>query len=234
MENRGHQVWFLAVNRCVTASVALVSLVSLFSRCCTESSKSGDKDSSLGEALQGGSLGQSLLFAAFVTLGLGLLNLSRSDSQVAAFCMMSTTAVAAAQRVGQSSMLCVCIFLNFFLAFQQEISFQVFRNQLLANGLVDKLEVSNKNLVKVYMRSSAPSMDAEGSLRSGTGTDGSASSGAIKVQPGQAPSGYKYYFHIGSVDSFERKMEEAQEALGITLGEEVRPLLASLTLRNIA
>ena len=30
-----------------------------------------------------------------------------------------------------------------------------------------------------------------------------------------------YFFHIGSVDSFERKMEEAQEALGITLGEEV-------------
>ena len=49
-----------------------------------ESSKSGDKDSSLGEVLQGGSLGQSLLFAAFVTLGLGLLNLSRSDSQVSA------------------------------------------------------------------------------------------------------------------------------------------------------
>jgi hypothetical protein len=42
----------------------------------------GEKDSSLGETLQGGSLGQSLLFAAFVTLGLGLLNLSRSDSQV--------------------------------------------------------------------------------------------------------------------------------------------------------
>lgn len=95
----------------------------------------------------------------------------------------------------------------------------MFRNQLLANGLVGKLEVSNKNLVKVYVRGSAPSMDAEGSLRSGT--DGSAGGGAVKVQPGQAPSGYKYFFHIGSVDSFERKMEEAQEALGITLGEEV-------------
>ena len=45
---------------------------------------------------------------------------------------------------------------------QQEISFQVFRNQLLANGLVDKLEVSNKNLVKVYVRGSAPSMNTEG------------------------------------------------------------------------
>lgn len=55
-----------------------------FHNCAAESSKPGDKDSSLGEVLQGGSLGQSLLFAAFVTLGLGLLNLSRSDSQVAA------------------------------------------------------------------------------------------------------------------------------------------------------
>lgn len=96
----------------------------------------------------------------------------------------------------------------------------MFRNQLLANGLVDKLEVSNKNLVKVYVRGSAPSMDAEGALRSGS-EGGASSSGAVKVQPGQAPSGYKYFFHIGSVDSFERKMEEAQEALGITLGEEV-------------
>ena len=109
---------------------------------------------------------------------------------------------------------------------QQEISFQMFRNQLLANGLVEKLEVSNKNLVKVYVRSSAPSMGAEGSLRSGT-VDGSAGSGAVRVPPGQPPSVYKYYFHIGSVDSFERKMEEAQEALGITLGEEVRWLQGS-------
>ncbi len=45
-------------------------------------SKTSEKDSSLGETLQGGSLGQSLLFAAFLTLGVGLLNLSRSDSQV--------------------------------------------------------------------------------------------------------------------------------------------------------
>ena len=103
----------------------------------------------------------------------------------------------------------------------------MFRNQLLANGLVDKLEVSNKNLVKVYVRGSAPSMDAEGSLRSGT-DGGAGGGGAVKVQPGQAPSGYKYFFHIGSVDSFERKMEEAQEALGITLGEEVGSQCAQL------
>ncbi len=44
---------------------------------------------------------------------------------------------------------------------------------------------------------------------------------------------YKYHFQVGSVDSFERKMEEAQEALGISLGEEVRlfhwPACRSLT-----
>lgn len=97
----------------------------------------------------------------------------------------------------------------------------MFRNQLLANGLVDKLEVSNKNLVKVYVRSSAPSMDAEGSLRTGTGAE--SSGGSSRNLPGQPPSVQKYFFHIGSVDSFERKMEEAQEALGISLGEEVPP-----------
>ena len=54
------------------------------------SNKGGEKDSSLGETLQGGSLGQSLLFAAFVTLGLGLLNMSRSDSQVLLLASMQT------------------------------------------------------------------------------------------------------------------------------------------------
>ena len=99
----------------------------------------------------------------------------------------------------------------------------MFRNQLLAKGLVEKLEVSNKSLVKVYVRTSAPaSADNDGSLRSGTGAAG----GGAKA-PGQPQSVYKYLLHVGSVDSFERKMEEAQEALGISLGEEVGSLLTS-------
>jgi hypothetical protein len=104
---------------------------------------------------------------------------------------------------------------------QQEISFQMFRNQLLAKGLVDKLEVSNKSLVKVFVRTGAPSLDADGQLQGG----GGAGNGR-PAAPGQPQSVYKYFFHVGSVDSFERKMEEAQEALGISLGEEVRTAAA--------
>ena len=34
----------------------------------------------------------------------------------------------------------------------KEVSFQEFKTQLLGKGLVEKLEVSNKTLVKVYIR----------------------------------------------------------------------------------
>ena len=37
----------------------------------------------------------------------------------------------------------------------KEVSFQEFKTQLLAKGLVEKLEVSNKALVKVYIRSNS-------------------------------------------------------------------------------
>eukprot|EP00898_Chlorokybus_atmophyticus_P005825 jgi/Chlat1/6243/Chrsp44S05769 len=76
----------------------------------------------------------------------------------------------------------------------QEISFQTFKNKLLEAGLVDRIEVVNKNLAKVYVKPSA----SDGEL---TGA--------------KATSQYKYYFNIGSVDSFERKLEDAEDGLGI-------------------
>ena len=80
---------------------------------------------------------------------------------------------------------------------------------------MDKLEVSNKSLVKVHVRSQPHSADdGDGSMRP------AASSGNSSARSGQQ-SVYKYFFNIGSVDSFERNMEEAQEALGISLGDEV-------------
>ncbi|KAG2493646.1 hypothetical protein HYH03_008163 [Edaphochlamys debaryana] len=110
-----------------------------------------------------------------------------------------------------------------------EISFQEFRNRLLANGVVARLEVANGNLVKVYVRSDAAADDP--------GVGGAApahqheevfytapgSTGAAGAQGQAAPAGdarhnggvLRYYFHIGSVDSFERKLDEAQRELGI-------------------
>ncbi|CAL5225560.1 g8397 [Coccomyxa viridis] len=84
----------------------------------------------------------------------------------------------------------------------QEISFQHFKTHLLAQGLVEKVEVANKASAKVYVRA--------GSARSGD--DGLQSPGV--GSPGLEKGQYKFHFNIGSIDSFERKMEEAQEDLG--------------------
>ncbi|CAF1863873.1 ATP-dependent zinc metalloprotease FTSH 3, mitochondrial [Brassica napus] len=82
---------------------------------------------------------------------------------------------------------------------QQQISFQEFKNKLLEPGLVDHIDVSNKSVAKVYVRSTPRNQ--------GTTTQDV----VTKRTGGQ----YKYYFNIGSVDSFEEKLEEAQEALGV-------------------
>lgn len=87
-----------------------------------------------------------------------------------------------------------------------QISFQEFKNTLLEPGLVDHIEVANKSVAKVYVRSSPCTKD-ETSEDSVKGPDDSSSGGVS--------SKYKYYFNIGSVDSFEEKLEEAQEALGV-------------------
>ncbi|CAL4973187.1 unnamed protein product [Urochloa decumbens] len=87
----------------------------------------------------------------------------------------------------------------------QEISFQEFKNKLLEPGLVDHIVVSNKSVAKVYVRSS-PS--------SNQGQDSDIHITTSHLPGRESPSKYKYYFNIGSVDSFEEKLEEAQEALG--------------------
>uniref|UniRef100_A0A0D9YH59 AAA+ ATPase domain-containing protein n=1 Tax=Oryza glumipatula TaxID=40148 RepID=A0A0D9YH59_9ORYZ len=89
---------------------------------------------------------------------------------------------------------------------EQEISFQEFKNKLLEPGLVDHIVVSNKSVAKVYVRSS-PSIDRiqDSDIHITT-----------SHLPGiESPSSYKYYFNIGSVDSFEEKLQEAQKALEI-------------------
>lgn len=95
--------------------------------------------------------------------------------------------------------------LTFNVKFQ--ISFQEFKNKLLEHGLVDRIVVTNKSVAKVYVRSSSPGISQTGddTVQGPTsGTDGKRNTGY-----------YKYYFNIGSVESFEEKLEEAQETLGI-------------------
>ncbi|TVU36787.1 hypothetical protein EJB05_18734 [Eragrostis curvula] len=87
----------------------------------------------------------------------------------------------------------------------QEISFLEFKNKLLEPGLVDHIVVSNKEVARVYVRNSPSSNQSQvGDIHITT-----------SHLPGiETPSSYKYYFNIGSVDSFEEKLEEAQKALG--------------------
>ncbi|XP_072993634.1 ATP-dependent zinc metalloprotease FTSH 8, mitochondrial-like isoform X1 [Typha latifolia] len=90
---------------------------------------------------------------------------------------------------------------------EKEISFQEFKNKLLEPGLVDHIVVSNKSVAKVYVKSLPPPINqTQDNEFQGATTD---------IPARQAPSQYKYYFNIGSVESFEEKLEEAQEALGI-------------------
>ncbi|KAL2471274.1 ATP-dependent zinc metalloprotease FTSH 10 [Abeliophyllum distichum] len=93
---------------------------------------------------------------------------------------------------------------------EKQISFQEFKNKLLEPGLVDHIVVSNKSVAKVYVRSSPRNQSSHDA------TEVSEIEGAISGTTSRGnTSQYKYYFNIGSVDSFEEKLEEAQEALGI-------------------
>ncbi|ONK67741.1 uncharacterized protein A4U43_C05F3260 [Asparagus officinalis] len=89
---------------------------------------------------------------------------------------------------------------------KREISFQEFKNKLLEPGLVDRIVVSNKSVAKVYVRSSPKT----NSQTQETDIDRTTTN-----VPGPTTSQYRYYFNIGSVESFEEKLEEAQEVLNI-------------------
>ncbi|XP_059660776.1 ATP-dependent zinc metalloprotease FTSH 10, mitochondrial-like isoform X2 [Cornus florida] len=89
---------------------------------------------------------------------------------------------------------------------QHQISFQEFKNKLLEPGLVDHIVVSNKSVAKVYVRNSPRKQTSDDDVIQGPGNANPAKGNT---------SQYKYSFNIGSVESFEEKLEEAQEALGI-------------------
>jgi AFG3 family protein len=70
---------------------------------------------------------------------------------------------------------------------------------------VDHIVVSNKSVAKVYVKSSAQNQTSDDLVQ-----------GPVNGVPARGRGGqHKYYFTIGSVDTFEEKLEEAQEALGI-------------------
>ena len=77
----------------------------------------------------------------------------------------------------------------------KEITWQEFSSSLLSKGLVDKLQVINNKDVKVYLNREAVQR-------------------AHPDSPAVNPN-FFYTFSIGSVEAFERKLDEAQKELGI-------------------
>ena len=81
----------------------------------------------------------------------------------------------------------------------REITWQEFRTALLDKGLVEKLTVANRQKVRIKLHSNA----------------------AGTLYPAAALGSGDYYFSIGSVEAFERKLDEAQAELGIPSHERI-------------
>ena len=92
-------------------------------------------------------------------------------------------------------------------ATRDEITFQEFRNKLLDQGKVDKLTV-NAQTKTVYVQVKPDS----GALDNGT-TGGMDSSPSPSSSSSSSPA--RYQFAIGSVEAFERALDEAQKELGL-------------------
>ncbi|KIY66190.1 ATP-dependent metallopeptidase Hfl [Cylindrobasidium torrendii FP15055 ss-10] len=80
----------------------------------------------------------------------------------------------------------------------REITWQDFRNNFLDKGLVERLIVVNSSRVRVKLHP-----NAQGTMAGGNAT------------------GNDFYFSIGSVDAFERRLDEAQRELGIPSHERI-------------
>lgn len=93
---------------------------------------------------------------------------------------------------------------------EQQVSFQEFRNELLKPRLVDHVVVSSKGLVEIYARKFYPNQTE------------------IDVLQGKQSGGkYVGFFYIANVDSFEKKLERAQELLGFDPNDFVPVIYSS-------
>ncbi len=87
---------------------------------------------------------------------------------------------------------------NYNVSSSREITWQEFRNAFLDKGLVEKLTVVNNHRVRVKLHPNAGNS-----------------------YPQAALGGVEFYFNIGSVEAFERKLDEAQHELGIPSHERI-------------
>ncbi|KAI9679815.1 MAG: AAA ATPase afg3 [Caeruleum heppii] len=83
----------------------------------------------------------------------------------------------------------------------KQITWQEFRTTFFDKGLVEKLTVVNRNTVKVDLHRQATAQ-------------------MYPESPATNPN-FHYYFSIGSVEAFERKLDESQKELGIPSSERI-------------
>jgi AFG3 family protein len=84
---------------------------------------------------------------------------------------------------------------------RRDITWQEFRNTFLDKGLVEKLTVINGSRIRVDLHREATQQ-------------------MYPDSPAANPN-FHYYFSIGSVEAFERKLEDAQDQLGIPSSERI-------------
>jgi len=107
------------------------------------------------------------------------------------------------------------VLLNNMQTDQNEITWSKFKRDLLEKGRVDFVEVVNKSVVRVHLLDNqmGESEDLAYTRRSG--------GGKRRRFDDQYSSTKVYSFTIGSVDSFERQLEQAQKELGLPTSDWV-------------
>ncbi|KAI4093737.1 MAG: hypothetical protein LQ344_002640 [Seirophora lacunosa] len=83
----------------------------------------------------------------------------------------------------------------------KDITWQEFRTTFFDKGLVEKLTVVNRNKVRVELRREA--------------------TGQMYPESPAQHANFFYYFTIGSVEAFERRLDEAQQDLGIPQADRI-------------
>lgn len=83
----------------------------------------------------------------------------------------------------------------------KDITFQEFKTTFFDKGLVDKLTVINRHRVRVDLHREA--------------------TGRMYPESPAQHGNFRYYFSIGSVEAFERQMEDAQNSLDIPSSERI-------------
>ena len=83
----------------------------------------------------------------------------------------------------------------------KDITWQEFKTAFLDKGLVEKLTVYNQSRVRIDVHKNATAQ--------------------VFPESPAAQSSLRYYFSIGSVDAFERKLDEAQRELGVPSSERI-------------